>query len=121
MELNDCIFECVRHYYLSSGTERDGECSPCNREACGIEGFYRDTCSQGSTADAACLACAPITGAVLGLPTDIYSDSCEITCSYGFYRNEAARLCCDVNAETDGETCVCLPGFTQFNEAVCLV
>lgn len=121
IETNDCTFECELHFFLSAGSNTDGTCSACDRTACGVDGQYRDTCLQGSTADALCIPCAPIIGATLGLPADIYTDSCAITCETGFFRNPLARLCCDINAETDGGACVCLPGFSQLNEAVCLL
>lgn len=65
------------------------QCMPCSKEPCHI-GYYRETCTQGSTQNARCVPCSPppspnakhISG---GLPYTL--NRCLWACNEGFYKD----------------------------------
>lgn len=70
------------------------QCFPCSTDPCYI-GTYRETCTQYSTADAACIPCTPnppphaefISG---GLPYNF--NGCQWACSEGFFLDKNRSL-----------------------------
>ena len=75
-----CEFECHEGYYLDGGA-----CVECSHVDCAA-GTYARACS--SAADAACIACAPLSTGI------VWTDGCDFQCADGFYLSGGLCVAC---------------------------